>query len=70
MLMMNTEKEQLTFDELADIGETMRMSEEELDKELLKSGITPEDVERSRLKMLKLIELQRKKIETQKKERE
>lgn len=50
----------LTFDELADWGEIMRMTTEELEADLLKNGITKEDIERSRIKILRLIEDKKK----------
>jgi len=52
----------MTFDELAEIGDVMRMSEEQLLTELATAGITPERIEAFRLKILKMIEDKKKEL--------
>lgn len=53
----------LSFDDLADIGEIDRMSEEELNAYLLAAGFTPERIEASRLRIMKFLEEKLKEIE-------
>lgn len=55
---------QLTFDELADFAEELKeiesMTPEQVKAELLKSGITEEDIEKLRQRCLDLIEKYRR----------
>lgn len=50
------EDEPLTFDELADMGESLRMPTEQLIAELKEMGMTEEDLEKSKKRTLALIQ--------------